>query len=116
MCDVPIIIALRKVLKPRHLLIIDSKIYIWHRHTGTLINVLSGHSKGSVNAVAWNPADPSMFASAGDDNTVRIWQPASSLSPIAGRPSNPVTNGADAQANTTSPSRGARADNEDRRH
>lgn len=52
----------------------DSKIYVWHKETGSLIEVLNGHSEGSVNAVAWNPKHPTMFASAGDDHTVRIWQ------------------------------------------
>ena len=47
-------------------------MYIWHRHNSSLLEVLPGHS-GSVNAVAWNPRDPHMFASASDDHTVRIW-------------------------------------------
>lgn len=51
----------------------DSKVYIWHKENGTLIETLEGHTRGCVNAVAWNPADPSMFASAGDDMIVRIW-------------------------------------------
>lgn len=50
----------------------DSKVYIWHKENGTLIETLEGH-RGSVNAVTWNPADPSMFASGGDDMIVRIW-------------------------------------------
>ncbi|XP_073001761.1 WD repeat-containing protein WDS homolog isoform X1 [Typha latifolia] len=50
----------------------DSQIYIWRRHCGTPIKVLSGHSK-TVNCVAWNPAKPHMLASASDDGTVRIW-------------------------------------------
>ncbi|KAL9083883.1 MAG: hypothetical protein Q9165_008353 [Trypethelium subeluteriae] len=58
----------------------DSKVYIWRRKSGELIEKLEGHEKSSgsgstgfVNAVAWHPHDPSIFASAGDDHTVRIW-------------------------------------------
>ena len=51
---------------------LDSKVYIWHKENGTLIETLEGHTRGCVNAVAWNPADPSMFASAGDDHIVRM--------------------------------------------
>lgn len=60
----------------------DSKVYIWHKENGTLIETLEGHTTGCVNAVSWNSADPSMFASAGDDKVVRIWskQAAPSLS------------------------------------
>ncbi|KAL9124354.1 MAG: hypothetical protein Q9217_006310 [Psora testacea] len=51
----------------------DSKVYIWHKENGTLIETLEGHTQGCVNTVAWNPADPTMFASGGDDRMVRIW-------------------------------------------
>ena len=51
---------------------LDSKVYIWHKENGTLIETLEGHTRGCVNAVAWNAADPSMFASAGDDMIVRM--------------------------------------------
>ncbi|KAL4782816.1 WD40-repeat-containing domain protein [Aspergillus varians] len=51
----------------------DSRIYVWHKDNGTLVETLDGHIKGCVNAISWNPADPGMFASAGDDHLVRIW-------------------------------------------
>ncbi|KAI9852000.1 MAG: hypothetical protein M1838_002123 [Thelocarpon superellum] len=51
----------------------DSRIYIWHKENGTLVETLEGHKSGCVNAVSWSPTDPCMFASAGDDHKVRIW-------------------------------------------
>ncbi|KAL8905601.1 MAG: hypothetical protein Q9171_006605 [Xanthocarpia ochracea] len=58
----------------------DARVYIWHKENGSLIERLEGHgrlegqgSPGCVNVVAWNPADPCMFASGGDDQKVRIW-------------------------------------------
>lgn len=50
----------------------DSKVYIWHKENGTLIETLEGHLRGCVNTVAWNPANPCMFASGGDDSKVRM--------------------------------------------
>ena len=52
----------------------DSRVYIWHRHSGTLLEVLAGHS-GAVNAVVWSPSR-CMLASASDDHTVRVWRGA----------------------------------------
>ncbi|KAI4177600.1 MAG: hypothetical protein LQ346_007636, partial [Caloplaca aetnensis] len=50
----------------------DSRVYIWHKENGSLIETLEGHqSPGCVNVVAWNPADPCMFASGGDDRKIR---------------------------------------------
>ncbi|KAJ9479338.1 Glucose-induced degradation protein 7 [Pseudozyma hubeiensis] len=57
----------------------DSKIYIWHRASGRLIETLVGHDAGTVNAVAWHPTDALTVASCGDDHTVRIWRPGGKI-------------------------------------
>ncbi|KAH6572515.1 hypothetical protein BASA62_003343 [Batrachochytrium salamandrivorans] len=49
----------------------DSQVYIWHSESGTLIETLGGHDS-CVNCVSWNPTK-SIFASASDDHTIRIW-------------------------------------------
>ncbi|KZV65911.1 WD40 repeat-like protein [Peniophora sp. CONT] len=59
----------------------DGRVYVWHRERGVLLATLEAHGPGSVNAVRWNPVDPSMFASASDDHTVRVWQALPSLPP-----------------------------------
>ncbi|TRM62529.1 WD40-repeat-containing domain protein [Schizophyllum amplum] len=53
----------------------DGKVYLWHRDTGALLEVLPGHGPGSVNAVAWNPTRERMFASCSDDCMVYVWEP-----------------------------------------
>ncbi|KAF9059529.1 WD40 repeat-like protein [Rhodocollybia butyracea] len=52
----------------------DGNVYVWHRETGSLLEILSGHGEGSVNSVAWNPRNEQMFASCSDDHSIRIWE------------------------------------------
>ncbi|KAF2716541.1 WD40 repeat-like protein [Polychaeton citri CBS 116435] len=51
----------------------DSRVYIWRRQTGVQVAALDGHIQGTVNAVAWHPTNPAIFASCGDDRRVKIW-------------------------------------------
>ncbi|BCR89816.1 uncharacterized protein ACHE_51014A [Aspergillus chevalieri] len=51
----------------------DACVYVWHKENGVLVETLEGHISGCVNAISWNPTNPGMFASAGDDCLVRIW-------------------------------------------
>ena len=50
----------------------DSRVYIWRRQTGMQVASLEAHGPGTVNAVAWHPGDPAVWASAGDDRRVRM--------------------------------------------
>ena len=45
---------------------------MFNKERGTIIETLDGHGGGPVNAVAWNPVEACMFASAGDDKKVRM--------------------------------------------
>ncbi|PHH86869.1 hypothetical protein CDD83_9643 [Cordyceps sp. RAO-2017] len=50
----------------------DGNILIWHKNIGAVVERLPGHTP-RCNAVCWNPADPCMLASCGDDGRVKIW-------------------------------------------
>lgn len=52
----------------------DGCVYIWHRRSETLIEVLPGHGPATVSVVAWNPTNERMFATCSDDHTIRIWE------------------------------------------
>jgi WD40 repeat protein len=53
-------------------LVADSHVYIWRRPTSVQVAALPAHSPGPVNAVAWHPTNPAIFASAGDDQKVQM--------------------------------------------
>lgn len=50
----------------------DGSINIWHKASAQLVEKLNGHIPG-CNSVSWNPADPCLFASCGDDGKIKIW-------------------------------------------
>jgi WD repeat-containing protein 26 len=52
--------------------LVDGYVFIWHKENGSLVEKLDGHKPKPCNAVSWNPADPCMFATAGDDKIVRM--------------------------------------------
>jgi len=57
----------------------DAKVYVWHRDSGVLLEILEGHGPGSVNSVVWHPHEANVFATCSDDRTVRIWEPQSTV-------------------------------------
>lgn len=46
---------------------LDANIYVWHKSNDRPLEVLTGHGRGCVNDVSWNPASSAMFASAGGE-------------------------------------------------
>lgn len=49
----------------------DGNIVIWHKNSGAAVERLQGHLP-RCNSVCWNPVDPSMIASCGDDGRVKM--------------------------------------------
>lgn len=52
--------------------LIEGNVVIYHRENGSVVEKLEAHKKGCCNAISWNPTNPRMFASAGDDGKVRM--------------------------------------------
>jgi WD40 repeat protein len=50
----------------------DGKVFIWHKNIGAAVERLSTSSNKRCNSVVWNPTDPYMLASGGDDGKVRM--------------------------------------------
>lgn len=50
---------------------IGKYIYIWDKESGEILARAEGHMPRS-NSVAWNPANPYMFSSVGDDGKVKL--------------------------------------------
>ncbi|KFY35447.1 hypothetical protein V494_05903 [Pseudogymnoascus sp. VKM F-4513 (FW-928)] len=51
----------------------DGYVFIWHKENGSVVEKLEAHRPGCCNSVAWNPKNPRMFVTAGDDQSVRVW-------------------------------------------
>jgi len=50
----------------------DGLVCIWHKTSGIPVQKLPAHQP-RCNAVSWNPANPCMFATCGDDHKIKIW-------------------------------------------
>ena len=50
----------------------DGCIYIYSKSTGILVAKLKGAHAPRCNSVSWNPTDPRMIASCGDDGLVKM--------------------------------------------
>ncbi|KFY48133.1 hypothetical protein V495_01585 [Pseudogymnoascus sp. VKM F-4514 (FW-929)] len=63
----------------------DGYVFIWHKENGSIVEKLEGHRPGCCNSVSWNPKNPRMFATAGDDQRVRIWCNQTASAPVLHR-------------------------------
>lgn len=53
-------------------MLIDGHVYIWHKSSGIAVERLDAHHP-RCNSVTWNPADPCMFATCGDDGKIKMY-------------------------------------------
>jgi len=51
---------------------IDGHVFIWHKSSGIAVERLDAHHP-RCNSVSWNPADPCMFATCGDDGKIKMY-------------------------------------------
>ena len=51
----------------------DGRIFIWSRHTGRLVNILTSDDQNVTSVVA-HPSMP-VLASAGSEPTIKLWSP-----------------------------------------
>ena len=49
----------------------DGNVFVWHKTTGIPIGKIQAHEP-RCNAGAWNPADPRMFVTGGDDGKIKM--------------------------------------------
>lgn len=52
-------------------MLVDGHVLIWHKATATLVEKLLAHSP-RCNSVSWCPSNPRLFASCGDDGTIKM--------------------------------------------
>ncbi|PHH71751.1 hypothetical protein CDD80_5011 [Ophiocordyceps camponoti-rufipedis] len=70
----------------------EGYVYIWHKTMGLAVERLEGHLP-RCNSVCWNPTDPCMLASCGDDGVVRIWTNKAKVLELRASQSQPKSNG-----------------------
>ncbi|CAG8960081.1 hypothetical protein HYFRA_00010559 [Hymenoscyphus fraxineus] len=77
----------------------EGYVSIFHKDNGQLIEKLDGHEKGCCSSVSWNPTNPCMFASAGDDCKIRIWSNEDPSSKLRSSKGSRHSNGSQQESN-----------------
>ncbi|KAK3378002.1 WD domain-containing protein [Podospora didyma] len=67
----------------------DGAVYIWHKYSGTPVERMEAHQP-RCNAVSWNPTDPCMLASCGDDGKIKIWSNKERVKAYANKSQHPT--------------------------